>query len=394
MKHLIAGALLLALAPFPTGAQQPAPTPAIRQQQDELERVRREREALRKRMEELKGTVHDLSEEVTNLDRQAAATARLVKSLDVQLISLGDELATQTGSLVRAEDELAAKRAILQRRLTEIYKRGPLFTAEVLLSAQSFGELIARYKYLHTIAQSDRALVANVQALRDRISKQRNLLVTLRSGLERNRAEKAEEEERLRDLEERRTRSLANARQAAKRTQARLVEIERTEARLNSVIGSFEAARRSAERRTASAPAASTLRTSDLGQLAWPVDGTLLYRFGRVVNPNNTTTRWNGIGIAAPMGTPVRSIAAGQIVLADRVGTYGTTVIVQHGGGDYSIYGSLSRMDVSKGMSVRKGQQIGLVGAADPELEPHLHFEIRRAQGVAVDPLEWLRGAR
>jgi septal ring factor EnvC (AmiA/AmiB activator) len=124
------------------------------------------------------------------------------------------------------------------------------------------------------------------------------------------------------------------------------------------------------------------------------VEGTLLYRFGRVVNPNNTTTRWNGIGIAAATGTPVRAIAAGEVVLADRVGTYGTTVIVQHGGGDYSVYGSLSRLDVGKGMRVRKGQQIGLVGAADPELEPHLHFEIRRAQGAAVDPLEWLRGSR
>ncbi|HKG91171.1 MAG TPA: hypothetical protein VKA84_04745, partial [Gemmatimonadaceae bacterium] len=227
---LLTGALLLVLATVPTGAQQSTPA-NIKQQQEELERVRREREALRKRMAELQGTVHDLSEEVTNLDRQAAATARLVKSLDVQLISLGDELATQTGNLVRAEDELATKRAVLQRRLTEIYKRGPLFTAEVLLSAQSFGELVARYKYLHAIAQNDRTLVGHVQRLRDRISKQRNLLVTLRSGLERNRAEKAEEEERLRELEERRTRSLATARQAAKRTQARLVEIDRAEAR-------------------------------------------------------------------------------------------------------------------------------------------------------------------
>jgi septal ring factor EnvC (AmiA/AmiB activator) len=112
------------------------------------------------------------------------------------------------------------------------------------------------------------------------------------------------------------------------------------------------------------------------------------------VNPNNTTTRWNGIGIAAPEGTPVRAIASGQVVVAEAIGTYGLTVIVQHGGGDYSVYGSLSRADVRKGQSIRKGQVVGAVGASDPDLQSHLHFEIRRGRGVAVDPLEWLRGAR
>ena len=77
-------------------------------------------------------------------------------------------------------------------------------------------------------------------------------------------------------------------------------------------------------------------------------------------------------------------------MLADQIGTYGQTVIVQHGGGDYSVYGSLSRISVRQGQQVQKGAVIGAVGAADPDLPPHLHFEIR-PKGRAVDPLEWLR---
>jgi murein hydrolase activator len=109
------------------------------------------------------------------------------------------------------------------------------------------------------------------------------------------------------------------------------------------------------------------------------------------VNPNNTTTRWNGIGIAAPVGTSVRAVAAGRVVIVQQIGTYGLTVIVQHGGGDYSVYGSLSRADVKKGDHVDAGDTIGAVGRADPDLQSHLHFEIRRNQGGAVDPLEWLK---
>ena len=71
------------------------------------------------------------------------------------------------------------------------------------------------------------------------------------------------------------------------------------------------------------------------------------------------------------------------------IGTYGLTVIVQHGGGDYSVYGSLSRADVKKGDMVAKGTVIGAVGRADPDMDPHLHLEIR-PKGRATDPLAWL----
>jgi murein hydrolase activator len=194
---------------------------------------------------------------------------------------------------------------------------------------------------------------------------------------------------------------------------SRLAEIERSEGRLRGVIANLEDVRRRSEAaaaaaanaapstgRTASSPAttrsaaptASSIRTSDFGRLDWPVDGTILYRFGRNVTPENTTLRWNGIGIQTSSGTPVKSIAGGEVVVSENIGTYGLTVIVQHGAGDYSVYGSLSMASVAKGARVTKGQIIGNVGSADPDMPPHLHFEIRRSRGAAVDPLDWLRG--
>jgi septal ring factor EnvC (AmiA/AmiB activator) len=113
-----------------------------------------------------------------------------------------------------------------------------------------------------------------------------------------------------------------------------------------------------------------------------------------VINPNNTTTRWNGIGIGAAVGSPVHAVEGGLVVVAEPIGTYGLTVIVQHGGGDYSVYGSLATASVKKGAQVERGDVVGTVGRTDPDLPPHLHFEIRRDQGRSVDPLDWLRGGR
>ncbi len=373
----------------PALAQQQTPEERLNAERAELERVRRERAELERRMSQLRSSVHSLSEEVTNLERQAEATARVVRSLDSQLGAINREVDEATANLVRAEDERVVKRAVLRQRLTDIYKRGPLYSLEVLLSAESFGELIARYKYLHLLARRDRALVTRVDDLAEQISRQRRLLVRLRRDIEENRSEKASEEMRLRGLEDERERRLARVQRSANQTQARLERIARDETRLAGVIEELEAARRRMAARTGGREA-STFSTRDIGRFDWPVDGDIIYHFGRVVNPNNTTTRWNGIGIAANNGAAVTAVASGQVKVAQPFGTYGLTVIIQHSGGDYSIYGSLGRIDVQQGAIVSKGEVIGAVGSADPELPPHLHFEIRPG-GRAVDPLQWLR---
>jgi septal ring factor EnvC (AmiA/AmiB activator) len=261
---------------------------------------------------------------------------------------------------------------------------------------------VTRYKYLHELARRDRALVHRVEELRNDAVRQRTILVGLHATVEETRRERAHEEERLRALERQRSASLATVERAAARTAARLAEIRRDEAALSRVIANAVDAERRRAARVAAAgrargparrPADGTMRASGAGRLDWPVEGSFLYDFGREQRSNNTAVRWNGIGIKAPAGTPVLAVAAGKVLEVSRFGTYGLTVIVEHGGGDYSIYGSLGRAEVTKGASVTKGQTLGTVGTSDPELGPHLHFEIRQG-GPAVDPKIWLRQRR
>ena len=393
---------LCALGPGPSAlACRPLFGQAIEDQREELERLRRERTELERRMGELSGTVHELHEEVANIDRQADATARLVRALDRQLTRISVEIETATVQLSGTENELARKRATLQRRVRDIYKRGPMYEREALLAAQSFGDLVTRYKYLHELARRDRALVRRVEELRNDAARQRGVLVSLQATVEETRRERANEEERLRAIERQRSASLVMVELAAAQTAERIAEIRRDEAALGRVIANaveaerLRVARAAARGRTRAAPRAGdgTMRAEGAGRLDWPVDGSFLYDFGREQRANNTAVRWNGIGIKASTGAPVRSVAAGRVLEVSRFGTYGLTVIVEHGGGDYSIYGSLGTADVTKGGAVAKGQVVGTVGISDPELGPHLHFEIRQG-GPAVDPKIWLRQRR
>ena len=370
----------------------------IRSQREELDRIRRERADLERRMATLQGSVHDLRDEVANLDRQRTATELVLKTLDRQLAAIAADVEETTNRMAMAEGDLTFRKGTLAKRLVDIYKRGPLYSAEALLTARSFGELVARYKYLHELAVHDRALVRRVEALRNDIVRQRTELVKLRDAVEENRGDKQREEERLEILGRLRSTSLQQAQRSTQQVQERLARIRQSESRLSGVLATVEAERRRTESARPNAPRTpTTLRTTDLGKLDWPVDGTFLFRFGRVINPNNTTTRWNGVGIAAPIGAAVKSVASGTVVSVGQLGTYGLTVILDHGGGFFSIYASLNSVPpgVRKGSLIRKGDGIGTVGISDPDLKPHLHFEIRTPpNGSAVDPETWLRGAR
>jgi murein DD-endopeptidase MepM/ murein hydrolase activator NlpD len=92
-----------------------------------------------------------------------------------------------------------------------------------------------------------------------------------------------------------------------------------------------------------------------------------------------------GADIAAPAGAAVRATNAGTVVMATRLAMRGNTVVIDHGFGVFSLYNHLSRIDVSSGQTLRRGQPIGLVGATGFASGPHLHWEIRIGR-ISVNP--------
>jgi murein DD-endopeptidase MepM/ murein hydrolase activator NlpD len=127
--------------------------------------------------------------------------------------------------------------------------------------------------------------------------------------------------------------------------------------------------------------------------LDWPLQGELVYRFGRVTGANSTQTLRNGIGISAPRGASVRAVADAVVASTGSVPGYGRIIILAHAAGDYSLYSSLERIMADSGAAVMKGQVIGTVGTSDADLGPHLHFEVRLGTNISqpVDPIPFLK---
>ena len=383
---------LLGFAPLSLAAQRPTYQQQMQDNQRRLEGIRRERSEVEQELARLRTAAHSLSDELANIDRQKQSTNRIVNELDRQISGLGAQIDQITVDLLLAQDALLEKRAVLERRIVDIHKRGPLYGWQVLLAAESFGDLLSRYKYLYLVSRQDRLLTNDMHKLRDRVARQRQLLVDSRETLAHRRRERTDELDRYQTLERERQKNLRETRGRTRQAEQRLSQLDRDEKGLNDRIEALERARREAEARGASAgPGAIT--TADLGGLDWPVEGggLVIYPFGTTTGPNNTRIPRHGIGIKAPVGSAVRVVAPGTVSLAGPLGLYLTSVLVDHGGGYYTFYAYLNDATVRQGDRVIRGQVIGHVGGESSDEGAHLHFEIRGQGGIALDPANWLR---
>jgi murein DD-endopeptidase MepM/ murein hydrolase activator NlpD len=127
------------------------------------------------------------------------------------------------------------------------------------------------------------------------------------------------------------------------------------------------------------APVAFSRKTSGMGMRLHPIFQTL--------------QKHNGVDYAAPTGTPAMSIGDGVVDFAGVQGGYGNVVIVRHSPSHSTVYAHLSRIQVSKGQSIQKGQTIGAVGSTGWSTGPHLHFEFR-VNGAHVDPQSVIQQAQ
>jgi septal ring factor EnvC (AmiA/AmiB activator) len=235
--------------------------------------------------------------------------------------------------------------------------------------------------------------VTDIARLESRIRQQRGELVNVQEDLDRRREERASELKSYEQLAQERSAKLGRLRRSSESTRERLSVLERDEATLNEVLAGLERARRNTRSGTPrpTAPGGGDLTTADLGSLDWPVQGRILFQFGRDTLRSGAVVRRNGIGIAAAVGTPVKAVSSGRVALVQRLGTYGLTVVLEHGNGYFSLYMQLATASVAKDDTVVRGAAIGTVGGANTDDGPHLYFEIRGENQIALDPTDWLR---
>lgn len=124
----------------------------------------------------------------------------------------------------------------------------------------------------------------------------------------------------------------------------------------------------------------------DAGRFRWPVHGRIISDFG--AKPGGS--RNDGINLAVPEGTDVKAVEDGVVIYAgNELKGYGNLVLIRHNDGWVSAYAHNSKLNVSRGDTVRRGDTVSYAGATGSVTQPQVHFELRKGN-KPVDPLRYL----
>jgi murein DD-endopeptidase MepM/ murein hydrolase activator NlpD len=215
-------------------------------------------------------------------------------------------------------------------------------------------------------------------------------------------AEKGNEENRLTDLAAERRDALIRIRKDKKNVQREIDRQIRAAKELEGIIAQLIEADRIRKEKEAEqvkkgrlpGPVPPTgMFEQKRGALRWPVgEGNVVAHFGNRLHPTlKTVTQNTGIDIAVKSGSPVVSVADGEVATIFWLPSYGNLIIMNHYGGYRTVYTHLAEIHAAEGQKIKEGEVIGYSGES---LEgPRLHFELWKDR-EKQNPESWLAKGR
>ena len=317
------------------------------------------------------------------------------------------ELEQATAAAIRAEQERAEVEfqiQDLQSRVgnlaREVYQNGAFADFDLLVTADSPTELADRAAAIDAVSRVNNQTLsqmaeiraelalkeARLEVLRQQIDEKRQkaAIALAEANIARDRAAAAKLKVDLLVAQKATALDIASAERAKVLKQYKSVQAEQQ--RIAALLAKQAAAEAA---RLASGGKLGYVPTGTDGFL-WPIEGA---RVGQGVGPRihpvyGYRSCHTGVDMGVPTGTPIRSTAAGIVVINATGGPYGNHTLISHGNGIFSMYAHQSRFGAAEGQKVKKGQVIGYVGSTGYSTGPHLHFEIH-VGGVPYDPLGW-----
>jgi murein DD-endopeptidase MepM/ murein hydrolase activator NlpD len=275
----------------------------------------------------------------------------------------------------RKVEEFKLKREVYKRRLVRFYKN-PVAVPLMLIEAKDYAELQTRGEYIKAIVNSDRKMLDKVQALYE--------------DIEDKRAEVDEQMAKVKQVEQQLRLSRADLVGEQKKKRGVMMALQTDIVAFERAIQELEAISNEIAAEIDRQSAVYSRGLSRDGFMA-PVVCRQTSSFGYRVHPITRTRRMHtGIDLGCPYGTPIRAASSGRVFWASWKRGYGNTVILVHAGGLSTLYGHMSKIDVSGGQVVRRGQVVGKVGSTGFSTGNHLHYEVH-SNGKVINPSPYLR---
>ncbi|KGE20443.1 murein hydrolase activator EnvC family protein [Paenibacillus wynnii] len=336
-----------------------------------------------------------------------------------KLAATEDSLKATTLELEAAEERVASREKLLESRVRLMYIDGGVSYLDVLMASTSFTDFLDRADSLKSIVDQDQDLlvqhktdkltvIGKKQELEGQYAQAKQLYTDLesqRSLLKEKEDEKQEliafydeEIHQTDDISEEQNAKLVELASVRSTLEQKKDKLKAEEAARRAAAAKAKAARKAAARKAASASSSSSKTAAAYSG----GDGPLLLPVGsaRISSPFGPRTHpvtgevgkvHTGVDFAVGQGTDIHAADSGTVLVAEWWSGYGYCVIIDHGGGMWTLYGHIREggLKVKAGDSVARGEVIAESGSTGRSTGPHLHFEVR-IDGKAVDPMPYL----
>jgi murein hydrolase activator len=273
----------------------------------------------------------------------------------------------------------------VKRKMRVLYMQRKISSSGLLLmNAQDISRLQKNLKNLEFMTGYENRLLTGYKETLARLSEQEMQLVALKGELIRQHQKVASEEGRLSQKKSRKEKLLTSVKKEKSSHLAAMRELEQASKKILELLKATE--------KRKDARTEGTGFASMKGKLPWPVQGKIALPYGSQRDPKfNTPIFRSGTYLQKTGGdSQARAVHEGKVVFAEWFKGYGQLVILNHGDGYHTLYGSLSDIFTKVGDIIKKRQPIGRVGNSGIIDSDGLYFEVRY-KGKPLDPLQWLQ---
>ena len=359
-----------------------------------LEDIKHTRKVAERKLKATKEGIVDVKTQMGVIENRLQTVSNQLEDATDQLGVAKNRQAKLAVELTKANAAVAAKKVQVQKRIRSIYKEGKPNVLEFFFSSKSAADLSTREFIANRVEMGDRKMFNEYQSVQDVAKKKKaeqdaevrhvqQLMQTQQSKQKELNSAQQDKEQYLKVLKNKKV----NLENILDELSSDAADIE-SEIRVAMARAKAEEARRATEAKKKGQTYVPPPKHT--GGFSRPTGGSITSRFGMRFHPILKYTRMHsGIDFGGGYGAAVFSAGAGTVISAGSKGSYGSTVVIDHGGGISTVYGHLSRISVATGQTVSSHQRVGSIGSSGLSTGPHLHFEVR-INGHAVNPLGYL----
>lgn len=385
-------------------------------------------------IDELSSSQDAAEDKITELNKQLSDISDQITTLQNQLADKNQQILVSQDAVNAARETVNAQYAEMKKRIQFMYENGQTTVLEMMLTSGSLADFVNMAEYFSKVTAYDRDKLTEYENSVAELSNAEETLEKEYGELQAMKEEVEQDQEAVASMLSRKESELASisgnldeAEQLAQSYEAEvqaqnevLAAIQAAEAERLAQEAAEVAARKEEEEKQAqqaadagnasdggttenesgtentannSGSGNNSSSTAPTGAFVWPVPASRVISsdYGyREVPIAGAGANHNGIDIAAPYGSSVLAAADGKVITSRLSTTAGNMIIIDHGGGVYSVYMHNSARLVSVGDRVTAGQTIAQVGSTGLSTGNHLHFGVS-VNGVYVNPWNYLR---